>query len=136
MYLTLPTFSIPTEVASKLAVVMRRWSEEERNGGIPHLHMPNNYQFFIYIMRSERGTLYTGMTSNLYERVQQHKNKENGGFTKQYDCDKLVYFEEHQYVNNAIERENQIKKWRREKKEHLINTINPSWRDLSLEWTV
>jgi hypothetical protein len=64
MYLTLPTFSIPTEVASKLAVVMRRWSEEERNGGIPHLHMPNNYQFFIYIMRSERGTLYTGMTSN------------------------------------------------------------------------
>jgi putative endonuclease len=47
-----------------------------------------------------------------------------------------VYFEEHQYVNNAIERENQIKKWRREKKEHLINTINPSWRDLSLEWTV
>jgi predicted GIY-YIG superfamily endonuclease len=51
-------------------------------------------------------------------------------------CHKLVYFEEHKYIYNAIDRENQLKKWRRYKKETLIGTVNPSWKDLSLEWAV
>lgn len=87
-------------------------------------------------MASESGTLYVGMTTDIFERVQEHKNDINDGFTKKYQCNKLVYFEEHKYIYNAIDRENQLKKWRRNKKEALIGNINPSWKDLSLEWAV
>jgi len=85
-------------------------------------------------MASESGTLYTGITNNIEGRVYEHKNNVNDGFTKKYKCHKLVYFEEHQYVLNAIDREKQIKKWRREKKEALIRIENPSWKDLAVDW--
>jgi putative endonuclease len=88
----------------------------------------------MYIMASESGTLYVGFTNGLEYRVFQHKNELIEGFTKRYQCHKLVYFEEHDYALNAIEREKQIKRWRREKKESLIRTINPSWKDLSVGW--
>ncbi len=77
-----------------------------------------------------------GLTNNLLERVYQHKNDLIDGFTKKYQCHKLVYFEEHQYVLNAIDREKQIKRWRREKKQDLIKSTNPSWKDLSEDWNV
>ena len=95
--------------------------------------MPQHYQFFVYIIASDSGTLYVGMTTNIFRRTEEHRTGANEGFTKKYGCHKLVYYEEHQYVNNAIERENQIKKWRREKKMNLIKTVNPGWRDLWLD---
>lgn len=95
--------------------------------------MRKHYKFFVYIIPSDSGTLYVGMTSDIFQRTEEHQTGVNEGFTKKYGYHKLVYYEEHQYVNNAIERENQIKKWRREKKMHLITTMNPGWRDLWLD---
>jgi putative endonuclease len=82
-------------------------------------------------MASESGTLYTGVTNNLERRVYEHKNELIDGFTKKYKCKKLVYFETSNDIRSAIEREKQIKKWRREKKEFLIKTLNPQWKDLA-----
>ncbi|MGE3340605.1 MAG: GIY-YIG nuclease family protein [Candidatus Altimarinota bacterium] len=96
--------------------------------------MRKNYQFFVYIMASTSGTLYIGVTSNLMHRVSEHKNEVREGFTKKYHCKKLVYFEEYQYIHDAAERETQLKKWRREKKETLIASLNPSWKDLAGDW--
>ena len=78
--------------------------------------------------------MYVGVTNNLERRIYEHKNKLVKGFTKKYNVNKLVYFEETQDVIAAIEREKEIKKWRREKKNQLVNRINPTWKDLSLEW--
>jgi len=78
--------------------------------------------------------MYVGVTNNLERRIYEHKNKLAKGFTKKYNVNKLVYFEETQDVIAAIEREKEIKKWRREKKNQLVNRINPTWKDLSLEW--
>ncbi len=90
--------------------------------------------YFVYIMCSVSGALYVGVTSNLEQRVFKHKHGLVEGFTKKYKCKKLVYFEETSEIYSAIAREKQIKKWRRSKKEFLISTINPRWKDLSLDW--
>jgi len=74
------------------------------------------------------------MTNDLQRRVGEHKDGEFPGFSAMYKCDRLVWFERFQYVNNAIARETQIKKWRREKKLALIQEMNSSWIDLSEEW--
>ncbi len=74
---------------------------------------------------------YVGVTNNLRTRVKQHKSRVSKSFTKRYNLDKLVYFETTRYVNNAIKREKQIKKWNREWKINLINDLNPDWNDLS-----
>ena len=92
--------------------------------------MRREYNFYIYILASESGTLYTGFTNNLERRIHEHKNNLIEGFTKKYSCNKLVYYEHHQYVNNALAREKEIKDWKREKKEELIRTLNPQWNDL------
>lgn len=91
-------------------------------------------QYFVYMMASKSGTLYVGVTNDLTIRVYHHKNNLIEGFTKKYSCHKLMYFEETNDVESAIAREKQLKNWRREKKEFLIRKINPSWRDLSLDW--
>ncbi len=74
------------------------------------------------------------MTNNLERRLYEHKNKKDKSFTKLYNADKLVYFEQTNSADSAIQREKEIKKWRREKKDKLINSINPKWKDLSEEW--
>ena len=91
-------------------------------------------KFFVYIMSSESGTLYVGVTSDLEQRVSQHKLGAFEGFSKKYSCKKLVYFEPCDESLPAFEREKQIKNWRREKKENLIRVENPGWRDLSEHW--
>ncbi len=91
-------------------------------------------QYFFYIMSSQSGTLYIGMTNNLSRRVYQHKAKEIDGFTKRYNIDRLVYFEQFSDVRDAIAREKSVKKWRRSKKIELIKSMNPTWKDLSEEW--
>lgn len=85
-------------------------------------------------MASFSGTLYTGITNDLYKRVWQHKNDIIEGFTKKYQCHKLVYFEETSDIESAILREKQIKGWGRKKKEALIKSQNPHWKDLSAGW--
>lgn len=79
-------------------------------------------------------TLYTGVTSSIVGRVRQHKDREVKGFTSRYNMTKLVYFEEHQYVQDAIAREKQIKAGSRKKKIDLIESTNPEWKDLSNGW--
>jgi putative endonuclease len=90
--------------------------------------------YFTYIMASRSHTLYVGMTGDLHERVFKHKWKEHDGFTARYNCDRLVWFESHQDVTKSIEREKQLKGWRREKKIALIEKMNPAWVDLSRDW--
>jgi putative endonuclease len=86
---------------------------------------------FVYILFSEKnGTLYTGVTSNLVKRVYEHKQKLVDGFTKKYNVDKLGYFEIYESIEQAIEREKQIKAGSRKKKIDLIEKENPSWKDL------
>lgn len=86
---------------------------------------------YVYILASKRnGTLYTGVTSDLAERVRKHKNGTYGGFTDQYEVRRLVYFEEHADIRGAITREKQLKKWRRAWKLRLIEEQNPNWDDL------
>ncbi len=88
--------------------------------------------YYVYILASKSRRLYIGVTSNLEQRLWQHKNKVVEGFTKQYNIDRLVYFEDTTDVNSALEREKQLKGWRREKKISLIETTNAVWEDLSV----
>ena len=87
--------------------------------------------FYVYILASKRnGTLYTGVTSNLPQRVWQHREGVADGFTKRYGCKMLVWFEIHDTMEAAILREKQIKAGSRKKKLALIESFNPQWRDL------
>ncbi len=88
--------------------------------------------FYTYILTNKNHTvLYIGVTNDLKRRLKQHKQKSNKGFTGKYNVEKLVYFESSPYVENAIKREKQLKKWNRSWKENLINEMNPDWNDLS-----
>ena len=91
-------------------------------------------KYYVYIMNSPTGTLYTGMTSDLRRRVYEHKRKLREGFTKKYNVTRLAYYEETGDVHSALAREKEIKKWRRSKKLALIKSVNPTWRDLSEGW--
>jgi putative endonuclease len=92
------------------------------------------YRFWVYIMSSRSRRLYTGMTNSINNRVRQHKSGEFDGFTKRYKINRLVYFEEHKYVGNTIKREKQVKGWDRAKRIALIESVNPTWEDLAVDW--
>ena len=90
--------------------------------------------FYVYIMAcTNRSTIYIGMTNSLLARVQQHRRQEGVGFSAQYHTLHLVYYEHFNDVRDTIARETQLKKWRREKKNWLIEKMNPRWEDLSFE---
>ena len=90
--------------------------------------------FYIYILASKKdGVLYVGVTNDIRKRTLEHQWGIHEGFTKKYCVDKLVYLEEYQSITEAITREKQIKRWRREWKIELIEESNPEWRDLSKE---
>ena len=92
-------------------------------------------EYYVYIITNKRNTvLYVGVTNDLKRRMYEHKNKLIEGFSKKYNLSKLVYFEQTNDIYTAINREKQLKKWRREKKEWLINQMNPQWDDLSQGW--
>ena len=91
--------------------------------------------YSVYILSNKNlGVLYTGVTNNLVLRVFQHKIKLNKGFTAKYNCCVLLYYEEFHDIREAIHREKQIKRYRREWKKNLINSQNPDWGDLSHGW--
>ena len=81
-------------------------------------------------------TLYIGVTNDIERRVTEHKSGSTPGFSQKYNCCKLVYYEEYSDINQAIEREKKLKKWRREKKEWLIKTLNPDLMDLGKNITI
>jgi putative endonuclease len=87
--------------------------------------------YYVYILATKRnGTLYTGVTSNLLRRVNDHKSAEIPGFTQRYHVHKLVYFETCGRIEDAIRREKLLKRWKRQWKLRLIEQANPQWRDL------
>ena len=94
-----------------------------------------DHNYYIYILTNwNNKVMYIGMTNDLEHRIYEHKNKLLEGFTKKYNVTKLVYFEHTSDVNSAIAREKELKKWRREKKNNLVISLNPEWKDLSEEW--
>ena len=91
--------------------------------------------YFVYIMTNpSHATLYTGVTNDLRRRVYEHKHKLIEGFTSKYNVIYLLYFEVTSDVKAAIAREKQIKGWLRAKKVALIQSANPTWKDLSADW--
>jgi putative endonuclease len=93
-----------------------------------------NKTYFVYILASASGVLYTGVTNNLQRRVAEHRKKLLPGFTANYNVRRLVYFETFGDVRLAIAREKQVKSWRREKRVKLIEAKNPKWVDLADGW--
>jgi putative endonuclease len=90
--------------------------------------------YCVYIMGSLSGTLYIGLTSNLNKRVFDHKFHRIEGFTSRYGVDRLLFWESYDDVIRTINREKQLKGWKRSRKIALIETMNPHWVDLSSEW--
>ena len=90
--------------------------------------------YYTYIVASRSRTLYIGVTGNLHKRVFEHKRKMHPGFSATYQCNRLVWFEAFAYIENAIDREKQLKNWRRSKKITLIQESNPTWEDRSEGW--
>ena len=97
--------------------------------------MPRNREYFVYILTNSVKTLYVGVTNDLERRVYEHKHKLVRGFTKRYNITWLVYYEHTSDILSAIAREKEIKGWLRRKKVKLIESLNPKWKDLSLEWS-
>jgi len=93
-----------------------------------------HHSYYVYILASKSRVLCIGVTNGLHARVCQHRGGELDGFTNEYKVHRLVYFERHAWIQNAIVREKQLKRWRREKKVWLIERENPTWEDLSAEW--
>ncbi|MFN2541597.1 MAG: GIY-YIG nuclease family protein [Chthoniobacterales bacterium] len=90
--------------------------------------------FYIYMMSNRsRTVLYTGVTNSLESRLWFHANANPKSFVRRYRCDRLVYYESFNAAGDAISREKEIKGWRREKKNDLVRTLNPSWKDLRQE---
>jgi putative endonuclease len=93
------------------------------------------HQYYVYIITNKKGgVLYIGVTNDLERRMFEHKNKLVEGFSSRYNLDKLIYFEVYQYVSDAIKREKNLKKWKRDWKINLVVEENADWKDLSTDW--
>jgi putative endonuclease len=90
--------------------------------------------YWVYILSNKSKTLYIGVTNDLARRLYEHRHKLSDGFTARYSVDQLVYFEEHESIRTAIEREKKLKGWNRQKKIALIQEKNPELKDLSEGW--
>ena len=94
--------------------------------------MPRDHHYYVYLLASgPRGTLYCGVTNNIYRRLLEHREGKAAGFTKKYTVHRRIWFEEHGDIEEAIAREKAIKKWRRAWKIKLIEIGNPMWDDLA-----
>ena len=89
-----------------------------------------NKEYFVYIVSSDTGVLYVGMTNDLVRRMHEHRTGSVGGFSKKYGIGRLIYYEVTSDVKSAISCEKQIKAWRRKKKLDLVRELNPTFRDL------
>jgi len=94
-----------------------------------------NDSYYVYILTNINNTvLYIGVTNNIRRRIYEHKNKLIDGFSKKYNCTKLIWYKETKDIEAANLTEKRMKKWKREYKENLINKSNPEWKDLSKDW--
>jgi len=93
-----------------------------------------DHEYFVYIVSSNSGTLYIGITNSIYRRSLEHKRGEIEGFASKHGCDRLVYYEGFDDVHKAIGREKQLKGWTRAKKIALIESRNWRWEDLAEKW--
>ena len=92
-------------------------------------------EYYVYILSNfTNTTLYIGVTNDLKRRLYEHKNKLIPGFTEKYNVNKLVYFEKTSDIKSAIQREKNLKKWKRSWKQELITKTNPNYEDLSKDW--
>jgi len=90
-----------------------------------------NYNYYVYIISNfNNRVLYIGVTNDLKRRIYEHKDKLIKGFTSKYNINKLVFFEQFNNINEAIQREKQMKKWNRKWKDELIEKVNPEWKEL------
>ena len=96
--------------------------------------MSKEHHYYVYIVASRSHVLYCGVTNCIEGRTEQHREAATPGFTASYQCNRLVWFERYQYIDHAIHREKQIKRWGRAKKIWLIEQMNPTWADLSEIW--
>jgi putative endonuclease len=96
--------------------------------------VPSTRCYFVYILTNRTRTLYVGVTNNLPRRIYEHRSGEIPGFTSKYKIHRLVYFEDFVDIRQVIAREKEIKGWLRGRKIQLIESVNPGWKDLSLEW--
>ena len=93
-----------------------------------------NYNFYVYILTTENNkVMYIGVTNNLERRLAEHKSRTIPGFTQKYNVHKLVYYEYFDDIKAAIAREKQLKGWTRAKKNALVETENPEWKEISLD---
>ena len=93
--------------------------------------MPVEKHYYVYLLTNwNHRVMYVGVTNDLTRRVEEHRSKLVKGFSEKYNVNKLVYFEETSDVLSALAREKEIKRWRREKKDNLVTSINPEWKDL------
>ncbi|MCG6187216.1 GIY-YIG nuclease family protein [Maribellus maritimus] len=93
-----------------------------------------DHNYFVYVVTNKNKTvLYIGVTNDLQRRIYEHENELLSGFTEKYNCHYLIYYEHFQDINDAISREKELKKWRREKKVKLIIEFNPEWKFLNAE---
>ena len=92
------------------------------------------HRYSVYIAANFAGTLYVGVTGELFERIMAHKQGEGSKFAKRYGCTRLLYYETYQDVHRSLSRETQIKSWSRTKKIALIESVNPEWKDLASDW--
>ena len=92
------------------------------------------YEFFVYIAASRSHQLYVGMTNSVQRCMAEHREGRPGTYTARYQINRLVYFERHPYVLNAIARETELKDWNRARKIALVEGMNPTWRDLAEDW--
>ena len=92
------------------------------------------HTYYTYMVASRTRVLYVGVTGAIERRMLQHKNKSFEGFTADYNCNRLVWFERYGDIRSAIAREKQLKGWKRAKKLALIDKLNPTWIDLSEDW--
>jgi len=90
--------------------------------------------YYVYILTNQTGSLYTGMTNDLHRRLWQHRNADGSAFTSRYKVGKLLWFEETDDVSAALNREKQIKNWRRQWKIELVDSANRAWTDLAAGW--
>jgi putative endonuclease len=96
--------------------------------------MPLQKTYYVYLLSNwNNKALYIGFTNDLQRRIHEHQQKLIPGFTEKYNVNKLVYYEETSDVMSAISREKELKKWRREKKNALVNSVNPEWKDLNAD---
>ena len=92
------------------------------------------HNYYVYIITNKNKTvLYTGVTNDLKRRLYEHENGILPGFTKKYNCHYIIYYEHFLHIEHAIDREKEIKKWRREKKDRLITKFNSEWKFLNEE---